>query len=51
MTVRNAITISALTTSLLAGCLGNPDRRTLSELHDEEPDLAEVRAESEKTDG
>lgn len=41
---RNAWAIPVIAATLLVGC-ANPDRRTLSELHDVEPDIAEVRIE------
>jgi tetratricopeptide (TPR) repeat protein len=37
--------LPACAAALLAACAGNPDRRTLAELHDVEPDMAEVQIE------
>ena len=42
---RHAAIATALSATLLAGCAGGSDRRTLSELHDVEPDMAEIRIE------
>ncbi len=42
MTTLRILAILAVAAALVGAC-ANPDRRTLSELHDVEPDMAEVR--------
>ncbi len=44
--MRRARTASLLVGILAAACAGNPDRHTLAELHDVEPDVVEVRVEN-----
>jgi tetratricopeptide (TPR) repeat protein len=39
-------TALALAAALLAACAGNPDKRTLAELHDVEPDVTDVQVEN-----
>jgi tetratricopeptide (TPR) repeat protein len=44
--MRGSRTALLLAPTLVAACAGNPDRRTLAELHDVEPDVTEVRVEN-----
>ena len=44
--MRRAPHRSAARTGLAAACAGNPDRRTLAELRDVEPDMTEVQVEN-----
>ena len=44
--MRFAFTALLLASTLVAACAGNPDRHTLAELRDVEPDVMEVQVES-----
>ncbi len=43
--MRGAATALFLVSALVPACAGNPDKRTLADLHRVEPDLTEVRVE------
>ena len=43
--MRSARTALLLVSGLVLACAGNPDKRTLADLHRVEPDVTEVRVE------